>query len=183
MVVSSNQRKDQVLARLKTLEGYSRASLESQSEVQYRALRSLMNHVLTFPFWRERFGEFLPKIQSSTNLEQLLQSLPVTTRSDFQDFAPWSRLWIQGSHPADYLTLSTSGSTGKPVTVTKYGPVQNLESLTVEAMDFIWQKVDVTKPLLSYTSRTPPEQNPSKLGEPHRYLEENTGQLYFRKLE
>jgi phenylacetate-CoA ligase len=181
--VSSNQRKDRVLSQIGALQKHAIASPESQSQAQFKALQGLLNHVLSFPFWRDRFGAYLPELKSSTNLQQLLYSLPIMTRSDYQAFTPWSRLWVQGSTPADYASFSTSGSTGKPVTVSKFAPVQDFESMAIEALDFIWQKIDVTKPMLSYTSRTPPEDNPSILGEPHNYYQENTGPLFFRKLE
>jgi phenylacetate-CoA ligase len=99
-----------------------------------------------------------------------VQSLPVLSRQDLQDYSKWMQIWVPGSTAADYVQLSSSGSTGKPVTVTKFKPSQNLQYMATELLDCNWQKIDLSKPILAATSRTLPKKNPAPLGEPHNYL-------------
>jgi phenylacetate-CoA ligase len=173
----------QILKQYESLKAHVHSSKQEQDQRTFSALRRLVQHSLNSPLWRDRLKTYLADVQGSESLPQLLHSLPILTRSEFQKFAPWNQIWIPGSSPGDYGTVRTSGSTGKPVTVVKFLPIYSPETLAVELLDFQWQKIDTSSAMLKYTAAKAESPNPGRIGEPHSLLNPNTGPFHFRQLE
>jgi phenylacetate-CoA ligase len=165
-----NQRKARTLSLVEELNLHSRLPPSTRDRVIFSKLSGLINHALISPWWQERLEPYLGDVSTSKNLSQLVQSLPVLSRQDLQEYSKWMQIWVPGSAETDYVQLSTSGSTGKPVAVTKFKPSQNIQYMATELLDCLWQGLDLSKPILAATSRTPPKLNPAPIGEPHNYL-------------
>jgi phenylacetate-CoA ligase len=165
-----NQRRARTLSLVNELDEHSRLLPNTRDRGIFSKLSGLINHAMISPWWQERLAPYLGEIGQSKSLSQLVQSLPVLSRRDLQEYSKWMQIWVPGSAETDYVQLSTSGSTGKPVTVTKFKPSQHIQYMATELLDCKWQGLDLTKPFLTATSRTPPKQNPAPLGEPHNYL-------------
>ena len=135
---------------LNSFENYRKLATAPEPEVRSVVTNQLKTH-LRFCldkslWWRDRLGPSFIERTKTSSLEDLLQEVPILSRSVAQENYDWMQIWIEGGEsPSNYLVHKTSGSTGQPMLVRKYLPFYFPRYWAVTLLDAHWQKRDITK--------------------------------------
>ena len=108
---------------------------------------------------------------NSLRAEEILQRVPVLTRTMIQEVSDFSAVWISGSNRLQYGIASTSGSTGKPVKVIKHAPTYNPAVSATSLLDAVWQKRQLTSPFVYLRAQGSRSGN-FQINEPFSFLSE-----------
>lgn len=101
----------------------SRAKTELIRAEQRRAIGEVIRFASSQSgWWRNRLKESIELLEAGSDIDQIVASLPLTSRRNLQDDFSRMGMSVPGATKADYMTISTSGSTGRMVQVEKYLP-------------------------------------------------------------
>jgi len=138
-----DSRKREVLALRDT---YLEMSLAAPKVVDRRVrdeLLQLINHATTLSsWWRERL---VCADLSARTTQELVKSLPITSRALVQDEFEEMKIYIPNTDLADYILQKTTGSTGQPVQVIKYNPLYSRDIDAITLLEWKWHQRDVRK--------------------------------------
>ena len=173
-------RKDEVLSAFEALLATSVMPWSQLEPLVLRDLQSLLNFAIQHsPWWRERLQS--ARLDAAT-MNELVASLPITTRTTVQDELDNMAIFIPGSDPKDYPVQKTTGSTGQPVLVVKYWPYYSriIEALTL--LEWKWHERDIAgKVALFRLGIKKPEMVPTP--PPLTYLGDAPPQLHMPSVE
>jgi phenylacetate-CoA ligase len=160
----------------------SKARLEASEleRVLAPTLKSLILAAHKSSFWNARLKDNISTVLEKDLVTEILDTFPVLTRSEVQEFGDWMRVWIPNSKPSQYQKSTTSGSTGKPVTIHKHAPSQVARHAAVELLDASWQRRDLTKNM-AFLKIDSHNDHFESMGEPFTYVGA-TGKMYRRSI-
>ena len=136
-------RKVEVLALRDTYLKMSKTLMKDLDLSLRNELAQLVRHsVNTSQWWRNRLKD--SNLNAST-MQELVNSLPITRRSDVQDNFEEMKIYIPKTDLKDYILQKTTGSTGQPIQVIKYHPLYSKDIDAITLLEWNWHKRDVRK--------------------------------------
>jgi len=136
-------RKVEVLALRDTYLKMSRTPMKELDLSLRDELIQLVRHsVNTSQWWRNQMKN---ANLNATSMQELVSTLPITSRSDVQDDFEEMKIYIPNTDLKDYILQKTTGSTGQPIQVIKYNPLYSRDIDAITLLEWKWHKRDVRK--------------------------------------
>lgn len=160
---------------LRILSNYQSFSTLGRDQVD-QASRDLLRRAIAWAtshsiWWKNTLGKDFLDDSRELSLEQILQSIPALSKTQARENAAAMQVWVPGSDKSQYQVHSTSGTTGQPMQVRKYVPYYAVRHYAARLLDAVWQKRDLTKPVLFLSTQRQAESQP-RIREPFSYLGE-----------
>jgi phenylacetate-CoA ligase len=122
-------------------------------------------------WWHQHLPPGASLFDDFRQVEEILQRLPVLTRTMVQEASDFTAVWIPGSNRLQYGVASTSGSTGKPVKIIKHAPTYNPAVSATSLLDAVWQKRHLASPYV-YLRAQGSRSGEFQINEPFNFISE-----------
>ena len=139
--IGEDARRTQVLGILERLQQRTRLSRAEQERLQLVDLRSTLTHARQYSrYWSEVIDPQLLREDAGLSPREILQRLPILTRSILAAQPDALRALAPTMHEDDLGLTKTSGSTNEPVKVTIYLPLYQPVFDAFTLLDWVWHR-------------------------------------------